>query len=80
VHKIDWTCNAYVMVAGKVAESDRLGELGIDGRTTAIIRIITLTFHFVIFSVKKLIYFTLSSLLINLRLLYRMPHKSGNIK
>jgi hypothetical protein len=49
VHKIDRTYSAYVIVAGKVAESDCLGELGIEGRTATIIRIITLTFHFEIF-------------------------------
>jgi hypothetical protein len=49
VHKIDRTYSAYVIVAGIVAESDRLGELGIERKTTAIIRIITLTFHVEIF-------------------------------
>jgi hypothetical protein len=49
VHKIDWTLNAYLIVAGRVAESDCLGELGIDGRTTVIIRIITFTFLIEIF-------------------------------
>jgi len=47
VHKIDWTCIDYVIMAGKVAKSDRLGELG--NRTTAITRIIMLTFHVEIF-------------------------------
>ena len=49
VHTIDWTFNSLKRVAGKFAESDRLGELGIDGRTTAIIGIITLNFHVELF-------------------------------
>ena len=49
MHKIGRTSNAYVIVAGKFAERDRLSELGIDGRTTAIIRVITLTFQVEIF-------------------------------
>jgi hypothetical protein len=44
------------MVAGKVAES----ELGVDGKTRAVIKLIALAFHVATFNAKTLLYFTFS--------------------